>query len=164
MTRDALDPFEYDVALSFASADKAMAEELANRLRNKQMNVFLDEYRARDLWGKDVVAHLVNIYARKARDCILFVSQHYPLNRWTEAERASARERAFRDPKEHIFPVRLDDTEVPGLEETPGYRDLRHDSMDDIVKLLEEKLAEAKSRSGPPPSHDLRSGNIHKSS
>lgn len=161
MTRDNYDPFEYDVAVSFAGEDKAVAEHFANLLISKDIKVFNDEYQAADLWGKDLTDHLVNIYSRKARYCVMFISQYYPLKKWTEVERMSAQQRAFRDANEYILPIQLDDTEVPGIAETTGYRDLRQHSMESIVNWLEQKLTETKSRSGPPSqSHDLRSGNI----
>jgi hypothetical protein len=161
MTRDNFDPFEYDLALSFAGEDRAVAEEFASLLSNKNIRLFYDEYQVGDLWGNDLVDHLVNIYARKARYCVMFISQHYPLKKWTEAERTSAGQSAFRDADEYILPVKLDDTEVPGVTEAKGYRDLRQHSLESIASLLEEKLTETKGRSGPPPqSHDLRSGNV----
>jgi hypothetical protein len=158
---DKRDAFEYDVAISFAEANKAIAEELADKLKDKNIRVFFDEYRSTDLWGQDVVDHFVNLYARKARYCVLLISQHYPLKAWTRAERTSARERALRDAEEYILPIRLDDMDVPGLAEAKGYKDLRQDSMESIVDLLQAKLNETRRRSGPPsPSHDLRSGNV----
>ena len=161
MTREKHGQFEYDVALSFAGEDRAVAEKFADLLSKKNIDVFYDEYRVGDMWGKDLVDHLVNIYGRKARYCVMFISQYYPLKNWTEVERTSAQERAFRDANEYILPLQVDDAEVPGITEPTGYRDLRQHSMESIVNLLEQKLTETKDRSGPPPqSHDLRSGNI----
>jgi hypothetical protein len=155
------DPFEYDVALSFASEDKSIAEEFGDLLIKQDIKVFYDEYQVGDLWGRDLVDHLVNIYARKARYCVMLISQYYPLKKWMELERTSAQERSFRDANEYILPIQLDDTEVPGITETTGYRDLRQHSMESIASVLEQKLIETKARSGlPSQSHDLRSGNI----
>jgi hypothetical protein len=159
------DAFEYDVAVSFAEADRIIAEELADRLKERSFKVYLDEYKSPDPWGKDVVDHLTNLYARKARYCVLLISKYYPLKAWTETERTSAREHALRDAEEYILPVLLDNIEVPGIAESKGYRDLRQDSLESIVNLLEMKLAETKDRSEPPPqSHDLRSGNVPRTS
>src|SRR5687768_3512655 len=129
MTRENYDQFEYDVALSFAGEDRAVAEELGDLLRDKEIEVFYDEYQAGDLWGRDLVDHLVNIYSRKARYCVMLISQYYPLKKWTEVERTSAQERSFRDAAEYILPIQLDDTEVPGITDAAGYRDLRQHSM-----------------------------------
>ena len=155
------DPFEYEVALSFASQDNTVAEEFVRLFSSRNIHVFRDEHTGSNSWGKDVVGHLVNLYARKARYCVLLISRHYPLRKWTEAERTSAQERALRDADEYILPIQLDDADVPGITEPAGYRDLRQHSVESIVNLIEEKLAETKRAAGPPSrSHDLRSGNV----
>lgn len=157
------DLFEYDVALSFASEDRLLAEEFVKLLARKNMKVFRDEYAAgeAELWGKDILDHLVNLYARKARYCVLLISQYYPLKTWTQADRTSTRGRALRDPEEYILLIQLDDRQIPGIAETKGYRDLRQHSVESLVAWLDEKLRETKTRPGPPPqSHDLRSGNV----
>jgi hypothetical protein len=101
------------------------------------------------------------MYRTKAQYCLLLISKHYPLNAWTEAERTSAREHALRDPDEYILPLRLDDSEIPGIKDVKGYQDLQQGSMESVVDLLEGKVRENKLRSGPPSqSHDLRSGNV----
>ena len=165
MVGDSNDQFEYDVALSFAGEDRVIVEKFANLLITKNIRIFYDEYEAADMWGKDLVDHLVNIYSRKARYCVMFISQHYPLKKWTKVERMAAQERAFRDANEYILPLRLDDTQVAGITETTGYRDLRQHQLQDIVDLLEQKLMKSKGQSGPPAqSHDLRSGNVSSAS
>ena len=150
------DPFEYDVALSFAVEDRAAADELAGLLKERNTRVFLDEYKPGDVWGEAVLDHLVNLYGRKARYCVLLISRHYPLRRWMEDERSAATERALRDASEYILPFRLDDSQVPGIPEDPSGH-----SMEKIAALLEEKLAKTREHPGPPSrSHDLRSGNV----
>jgi hypothetical protein len=161
MARDAYHPFEYDVALSFAPEDRDVAERFAELLIAKEIRVLSEEYEADKLGGGDFVTYVAELYRTKAWCCILFISQHYPLKKWTEAERTSAQEHALRDAAEYILPFRLDETDAPGVTETPGYRDLRQGSPESIVDWLEGKLAEIKDRSRPPSgSHDLRSGNV----
>lgn len=157
------DPFEYDVALSFGKEDRSVAEELKDHFATRHLDVFLSEYEAGATkpWGTDLVEYLVNLYARKARYCVLLLSRHHPLRSWTEAERISVTELALRDADEYILPLQVDDSEVPGAAEAKGYRDLRQESMESIVDWLAGKLHEIQSRSGPPSqSHDLRSGNV----
>ena len=160
MSRDHYDQFEYDVALSFAGEDREVAEEFANLLRAKNRRVYYDEYQPAELAGRDLAAHVAEIYRTKARYCVMFVSQYYPLKKWTEAERTAAREHALRDADEYILPLRLDDSEVPGITETTGYRDLRQHSVESVVDLLEQRLSDAKGRASGSQSHDLRSGNV----
>jgi hypothetical protein len=154
-------PFEYDVAVSFATPDRVVAEELAGLLKSRKISVLFDEFGPASLWGKDPVDHLVNLYARKAQYCVLLFSEHYPLKRWTERERRTAQERALRDANRYILPVSVDDADVPGATQAAGFRDLRRDGLESVVRLLEGQLAATRNPSGPPPrSHDLRSGNV----
>jgi hypothetical protein len=157
------DPFEYDVGLSFGKEDRGLAEELKDLLTGRDIHVLLSEYQAGETKRPeaDLLDHLVNLYARKARYCVLLISRHYPLPSWSEAERVSVTELALRDADEYILPLQVDDREIPGAAEAKGYRDLRRDSMQSTVDWLEGKLRESKTRSGPPSqSHDLRSGNV----
>ena len=161
MPRDHHDQFEFDVALSFAVQDKAIANQFAELLAAKDIQVLLDEYEENNPWEKNFVGHLAELYRTKARYCVMFISKNYPLKRWTEAERTSAQEHALRDANEYFLPLMLDDAEVPGIQETKGYRDLRADSIESVVNFIEEKLSEIREQPGPPPqSHDLRSGNL----
>jgi hypothetical protein len=162
MTRESRpSSFEYDVSLSFASEHKATAETLFNLLADRGMEVFLDEYTGAESWRVDVIDHLVNLYARKVRYCVLLISQEFPLEVWTAAERKSAQERALRDAEEYILPLRLDDKHVPGLDEAASYQDLRRLALESVAELLEKKFAESKVQASPPSkSHDLRSGNV----
>ena len=154
-TRHPNDPFEYDAALSFAGEDRAAAESLGGLLGERHIHVLYDEFKMDEPGGKDVLDHLVNLVARKARYCVLFLSRHYPLRSWTEEEQTSVQERTFRDPDDTILHLRLDDSEIPGLEELPQR------SPEAMADLLEQKLAEMRRTAGPPSkSHDLRSGNV----
>jgi hypothetical protein len=151
------DEFEYDVALSFAGEDRAIAKEFTNLLMNKNVKVFYDEDEADDLWGKDLIAHLADLYQNKARFCVMFISRHYPLKRWTNFERQHIQARAFRDTNEYILPIRIDDTDVPGIAETMGYRDIRQHPLESIANTLEKKLAKLKGQpTTSPPSQVAR--------
>ena len=130
----------YDVALSFAGEDRQYARELAQLLTDADFAVFYDEYEQSTLWGRNLYTHLSDIYQNKARYCVMFISQHYAKKLWTKRERESAQARAFRESEEYILPLRLDDTVLPGLEDTVGYIDLRHNSVHDVFELLSKKL------------------------
>jgi len=59
---------------------------------------------------------------------------------WTKHELASAQTRAFKENREYILPVRFDDTEIPGLNETVGYIDANTRSPKEIAELAFKKL------------------------
>jgi len=131
---------EYDVALTFAGEDRKIAEELAAKLTAAGVSVFYDKYEKASLWGEDLYLHLQTVYRDRARFCLLLISKYYPEKAWPRHELKQAQARAFREKNAYILPLRLDDTVVPGLNETIGHIDLRKESMDTVVELLREKL------------------------
>lgn len=134
------DDFEYDLAFSFAGEDRAIVEELASMLDEKGVHVFYDDYEKAQLWGKDLYQHLQAVYRDHARYCIIFVSEAYARKLWTRHELKQAQARAFKESKEYILPVRLDDTEIPGLNATTGYIDLRQHTVADLNEVILQKL------------------------
>lgn len=132
---------EYDVAVSFAGEDRDMARQLADSLKSAGCTVFYDEYYKSDLWGKDLYTYLTEIYTKKARFCLMLISTNYAKKHWTSLERKAAQERAFKESQEYILPLRLDDTEVPGILSTVGFIDLRNTNYQEVVALIKEKLA-----------------------
>src|SRR5215207_5634203 len=121
MARDHSDQFEYDVALSFAGVDRAVAEQLAKLLLAKNIRVLYDEFQTAEPGDSDFVTHIAEIYRTKARYCVIFISQHYPLQQWTEVERTAVREHALRAVEEGILPVRLDDSDIADPRATSSY-------------------------------------------
>jgi hypothetical protein len=131
---------DYDIALSFAGEDRQHADEIARLLREKGAKVFYDKYAQDDLWGKDLYEHLADVYTNRARYCIILISTSYAHKNWTTHERKSAQARAFRDNREYILPVRLDDTEIPGIPSTIGYLDLRQITPQELAEITLRKL------------------------
>jgi small GTP-binding protein len=133
--------YKYQVALSFAGEDRAHAEKLAKLLKDRHISVFYDSYEQAELWGKDLYQHFQSVYRDKAQYCVVFLSQSYAQKLWTRHELKQAQARAFRENKEYILPVRIDKTEIPGINETIGYIDLRLTPVEEIADLLVEKLS-----------------------
>jgi hypothetical protein len=142
----ALQSLEYDVALSFAGEDRVHAEQLAHCLKKHGVRVFYDKHEKAALWGKDLFEHLAYVYKDAARYCVMFISQHYANRLWTNHERKNAQARAFREKEEYILPIRLDDTEIPGLPETVACVDLRKSSIEEVCRLVLDKLSSVAKR------------------
>jgi len=132
--------FEYDVCLSFAGEDRKYVRKVADELRTKGIRVFYDEYEEVSLWGKDLYEHLDDIYKNSARYCVLFVSKHYAERLWTNHERKSAQERAFKENKEYMLPARFDKTPIPGLRDTVGYISIKDKTAKDFANIIREKV------------------------
>jgi TIR domain len=96
------------------------------------------------LWGKDLYEHLADVYSNQAHFCIMLISASYAKKAWTNHERKNAQARAFREHREYILPVRLDDTMIPGIAETIGYIDFSQSSPGEIADLVQQKLGRAK--------------------
>ena len=132
---------KYDVALSFAGEDREHAEALRDILIAGGYKPFYDEDELADLWGKNLYDYLSEIYKDRARYCVMFLSKHYERKLWTNHERQMAQARAFQENREYILPVRLDDTEIPGIPPTVGYLDLRSMTIEEVYEALVMKLS-----------------------
>jgi hypothetical protein len=132
--------YDYDIALSFAGENRDVVEEIAEILKRNGVAVFYDKYEEANLWGKNLYEHLAEVYSERAQYCIIFISEDYNKKIWTTHERKNAQERALKENREYILPVRIDDTEIPGLLTTIGYLDLRTSSPEQIADAAIEKL------------------------
>jgi hypothetical protein len=131
---------DYDVALSFAGEDRPYAEELAKQLQLSGLKIFYDSFEESKLWGEDLYTHLADIYSKKAAFCVMFLSKYYATKLWTNHERRFAQARAFQENRTYILPLKLDDTEIPGIPVTVGYIDLRKATIDHVAALVLEKV------------------------
>lgn len=133
--------FEYDITLSFAGEQRAQVEQIADCLVAAGVTVFYDKFAKAELWGKDLYQHLSDVYQKRARYCIIFISKEYAEKAWTNHELKSAQARAFAEKgSEYILPVRFDDTEAAGILPTTGFLDFRTDGAAAICAAALEKL------------------------
>lgn len=137
--------YEYDVALSFAGENRDYVEKVAGFLREHGIKVFYDRYNEVELWGKDLYSHLDDIYRKKSRYCVMFLSEHYAKKLWANHERESSQARAFSENSEYILPVRFDNTEIPGVRPTTGYIDLAGKTPVELGGLILAKITQNKS-------------------
>lgn len=128
---------KYDVCLSFAGEQRTYVEMIAVQLKKAGLKVFYDqdEEIASDLWGKDLGEYLDHIYRHASRFCLMFISEEYANKPWTRHERRSALARMIED-GEYVLPARFDDTELPGLQSSIAYVDLRQISPAVLVDFL----------------------------
>ena len=147
--------FNYDVCLSFAGEQRNYVREVAGLLANRGIRVFYDEREKVQLWGKDLYAHLDDIYQNLARHCVLFASADYAKKVWTNHERRSAQARAIQEQADYLLPARFDDTPIPGLPHTVGYVDLQGVTPTELADLIEQKLGPREKENYFPPVPDI---------
>ena len=80
----------YDVVLSFAGENRQIVEQFANLLKAEGLVVFYDKWEQAALWGSDLYQHLDDVYSKKARFCVIFISAEYAAKAWTSHELKSA--------------------------------------------------------------------------
>ena len=146
--------YEYDVGLSFAGEQREYVEDVADELASRGIRPFYDNYERSSLWGKDLYAHLSEVYQYKFRFCVIFVSKEYAAKVWPNRERQSAQARALEEKWEYILPARFDDTGVPGLLDTVFYVDLNQTTPVGLCDLIAEKLGKNVRRNYLPPTLD----------
>lgn len=133
--------FDYDIAVSFAGEDRAYVDDVVAELKTAGVRVFYDEDALADMWGANLTDFLQDIYNRRARFALIFVSQYYVSKKWTNHERQSAQDRALTQAAPYILPVRLDDSKLPGLHTSIAYIDARRFGLTELVELVLKKLA-----------------------
>lgn len=141
--REPDEKYEYDVALSFAGENRRCADELARSLTERGLRVFYDDFVRATYWGRDLYAHLSDVYRNRARFCVIFVSEPYARKFWTDLECRAAQARAVGENQPYILPIRLDDTEFPGLGADVSYMSWERDGLPLIVGAIEQRLGAA---------------------
>ena len=133
-------PSNYDVAISVAGPDKQYARELAELVQAAGYPVFYYEFSPEYLWGKDLAITFNEIFRKRSRFCVIFVSKDYCDRVWTIHELKSALARAVEEKgNEYILPVRIDDVELDGLLPTIAYLNIDM-GIPKIGELLIKKL------------------------
>jgi hypothetical protein len=130
----------FDVAISFAGTERESALKLAEIVRDAGYAVFYDDFFPEQLWGKNLAIFFDEIFRKKARFCVMFVSKEYQQRVWTIHEARSAQARAVAEKgDEYILPIQVDEIELDGLLPTIGYVPIRI-GIDKIAAILIKKL------------------------
>ena len=131
----------WDVALSFAGAQRDYVEQVAEALKARGVRCFYDADEQIELWGKYLAEELPAIYGEQAAAVVMFVSAEYAAREWTRLERRAALARAVRERREYVLPARFDDTPLPGLPSDMVTVDLRTRTPQQFAAMIADKLA-----------------------
>jgi hypothetical protein len=136
--------WRWDVALSFAGAQREFVARVAGELDARGVRCFydFDEQTEVELWGKHLAEHLPSVYGEQTAVVVVFVSAEYAEREWTRLERRAAFARAMQVNREYVLPVRFDDTLLPGLSPDMAVIDLqtRPRSPEQVAELIARKL------------------------
>ena len=104
----------WDVALSFAGAQRDYVEQVAQALKARGVRCFYDADEKVRLWGRNLAEELPRIYARESAAVVVFLSADYAGRDWTRLERRAAFSHAVAEAGVYVMPARFDDSELPG--------------------------------------------------
>lgn len=93
---------KYDFALSFAGADRALAERIQEALVEREFAVFYDLNEQARILAVDLEEYLAPIYRSEASFVVCLLSAHYPERVWTRFE---SRQFKSRFGAESVVPV-----------------------------------------------------------
>lgn len=132
--------YEFDIAVTFAGEDRDYVSEVVEGVKGAA-NVFYDEDYQVEAWGQDGVEYFTDVYMNRTRYVVMFISQHYAEKMWTKVERRAALAKAATQRQKFILPVRLDDTELPGMPPTTIYLDSRRMGLSGLKEATKLKIA-----------------------
>ena len=138
-----MEEIKYDVGLSFAGEQREYVRRVAEDLQYRGLRVFYDENEEDQLWEKNLLDYLSDLYLKRCLYCIIFASAEYAAKMWPNLERRSAQARDIAGAGGYILPVRFDDTKIPGLLPTVYYQDARKKSPEQIAGLFAQKIGQA---------------------
>ncbi|TFB75446.1 TIR domain-containing protein [Cryobacterium glaciale] len=134
--------YEYDVAVSFAGADRPIVSELFEALKSRGLEVFYDFDQQAALWGKDLRKELARVYSEEALFMIVCLSDEYPEKDWPTFELEVGREAAKKRTGDYLLPliVGANRPQIVGLPSTIGHLSIHDRSIEDIADLAAEKI------------------------
>ena len=132
----------WDVALSFAGAQRGYVGQVAEALKARGVRCFYDADEQVRLWGMHLAEELPRIYARESAAVVVFVSADYAGGDWTRLERRAAFSQAVAEAGVYVLPARFDDSELPGLLPDVVAVDLRGCAPGRFADLVVAKLAD----------------------
>lgn len=124
----------YDFALSFAGADRSIAERLFNILTELEIPVFYDENEQHRIVAQNLEDYLAPIYRSEARYVIPLMSPNYPGRIWTKFESDNFRDRFGEN---SVIPIRFSNVTEGFFSEERKYGGFFLKVDDDIEQQLQ---------------------------
>lgn len=110
--REAVENYEYDIALSFAGENRDLAKHIATQLEDLDVQVFYDESFEANFLGKAWTKKFKEIFADESRYVVVLLDKYHSEKIWPTFEREHF---APRVADEHVIPIYLDDTKFVGI-------------------------------------------------
>jgi len=135
---------EYDIALSFAGADRDLAEKIFSGLDENELAVFYDKNERAEILAEKLEDYLYPIYNSEATFVVPLLSKEYPTRIWAKFESDAFKSRFGQN---SVIPVWFSDAPGNFFDESRDYGGISfcpNKDMDlqvnEIVSLLVEKI------------------------
>jgi len=140
----------YDVAISFITADEPLALTLQGLLQ-PPLNVFVYSKRQDELGGKDGIEAFRDVFRNRTQLVVTLFRTPWGQTPWTRVEQTAIEELCLAAGWEHFLFVRLDNTPVPTWVPKPHlYLDLSRFTMSDLAGAIKARLLELGVEIKPP--------------
>jgi hypothetical protein len=114
--------YRYDVAISFAGADRRVAEAIAAKVKSAGLRTFYDRDYQHALLGEDLGAYLHSTYFKDSRFAVVIVSHAFMASKWAgNWEWRAVLARMQQQTTGYVLPYVLEEVPLPGLNPTTGY-------------------------------------------
>jgi len=142
---------DFDVMLSFAGPERVYARAIADICKANGLRVFLDEDFQHEIWGKNLVEYLDEMYRTRGKYCVALISESYCNRAFTRVERRAAFDRMIQNDAEYFLPVCVDDVWPKGLPKATAYLEIRKQGVLGVCELLVRKITGRTDRLIVPP-------------
>jgi hypothetical protein len=128
----------YDFALSFAGADRLIAEAIFNALSENEFEVFYDRNEQHRILAEDVEDYLRPIYQSDAEYVIVLLGPEYPKKVWTKFESKQFEDR-FKD--NAVIPIWFANAPPGAFDESGRVGGITFDPSGDVERQIAEIVA-----------------------
>jgi hypothetical protein len=139
LERDAFE-FEFDVAISYAGADRQVASDVSTVLEKAGYRAFYDLDQQHRMLGEELAEYLYDVYFRRSRYAIVVVSAEFLRSKWANWEWRAVLARLQSQREAYVLPYLLNEVLPPGLSPNIGYVSLAQCRPVEFADLVVRKL------------------------
>jgi len=137
-------PYRYDVAISVAEEDRAVADALVPELKKQRIGYYYYGENNPNVWGEDIIKLTIRNYGRRSRFVLLITSKTSVQKYWASIELKVAL-----SVNKNILQLRADDSPVDERFKDTIYRDWK-DNPAEIAADLKYRIRRHKRKRGEP--------------
>lgn len=138
----------YDIAVSFAGAQRALVEPVVRACQALGLKVFYDKDSTVEFWGRNFITGMRGIYGgAKTRYVLAFLSKEYLASAYPMDEFHTAMPRAIEiSADSYLLPIVVGSVEVPAelLNPAIGYLRLEDYTAGELAQIIDARVGAAR--------------------